>query len=386
MSSAESTTVEVELAPIPLSTVFCADDADVIIRTAESHEFRVHKPILSLVSPIFRDMFTLPQPQSTDTPDILPHFDVDESAETWENIFRTIYPMPNPVVDNIDDLESLLLTAMKYEIQSVIDIHKTSLERRAFIREDPLRLYAIACSCGLDEQAKYVTRNAELLTVTGHADAGDLRGLTVASYHNLISSLAQRDNQWHQVLGLVWVPDGSRCSCYQASINTFYDNIKENLEVAHVSTEEVYLKALEDRLRSRQPGCRMKNCSVGDSEIKAFIERAMRERERLFDGIVPGPLAPNLLVPCPTFPDQLNSTVHSPDSTVYSPDLTVHIPDSMVHNPDLMVHSPDSTVLSASTICDFVATFFYIVTHLLLFSFIAILVYRVVYMVISGLF
>ena len=304
-------------AAVPLSTVFRADDADVVIRAAGTRDFRVHKPILSLVSPIFRDMFTLPQPP-TDTPDILPHVDVDESVETWENILRTIYPMPNPVIDNLYNLESLFLTAMKYEMQSVIDIHKKSLENRAFIQQDPLRLYAIACSCGFTDQAKHVARNAELVTVMRRADTGDLRGLTVGSYHNLVSFLTRRDNQWHQVLSRMRVPDGYGCSCYKPYNDTLYNSIKETLKIVRFSTEEVYLKALEDRLRTRQSGCVAANCSIGDSEIKGFIERAIKEREKLCDQFVPGPLVPGHLVPYSTFPDRLDST--SPNQL----DPTVH--------------------------------------------------------------
>ena len=293
---------------VPLSTVFCADGADVVIRAAGARDFRVHKPILSLVSPIFRDMFTLPQPPA-DTLATLPHVDVEESAETWENILRTIYPMPNPVIDNLYNLESLFLAAMKYEMQSVIDIHKRRLENRAFIQQDPLRLYAIACSCGLVDQARCVASNAELVTVMRCADAGDLRGLTVGTYHNLISFLTRRDNQWNQILGQARVPNSIGCNCHKPHINALYNNIKENLKVVHFP-EEVYSNALEDRSQSRQ-WCGAANCSVSDLEIRGFIERAMGERKRLCNGFVPGPLVPGHFVPYSTFPDQLDSTIHS---------------------------------------------------------------------------
>jgi len=65
-------------------------------------------------------MLTLPQPP-TDTPGVLPHVDVEDSPETWENILQTIYPMPCPTISNLHDLESLLLAARKYEMEFVID-------------------------------------------------------------------------------------------------------------------------------------------------------------------------------------------------------------------------------------------------------------------------
>ena len=301
MPSKRPITVKVEPGPVPLSTVFCADDADIIIRAAGTRDFRAHKLILSLVSPVFKTMFTVPQPP-TRTPGTLPHVDVEESAETWENILQTIYPMPHPIISDIRNLESLFLAAMKYEMQPIIDIHKRRLEKRTFIQQDPLRLYAIACAGGLEDQAKYVARNAELVTVMRRADAGDLRGLTVASYHNLVSFLTRRDSQWNQVLGQVRVPGALGCTCYKPYNDTLYSSIKENLKVVHFSKEEIYLKALEVRSRTRQLGCGAANCSVGDLEIKGFIERAIKEREKLCDGFVPGPMVPGLFVPYPDVP------------------------------------------------------------------------------------
>lgn len=211
MSPGESGTPATE--PILLSTDFCADDADVVIRAAGTLDFRVHKLILSLASPIFRDMFTLPQPPPDKT-DTLPRVDVQDSAKTWENILRIIYPnLPNPTIDTLDDLESLLSTARTYEMQSIIETYNKVPERRAFVEKDPLRLYAIACACGFEELATYVARNAELLAVTRRYDISDLKGITFGAYHRLISFLADRDNNWHQTLEVAVAPSCSSSAC-----------------------------------------------------------------------------------------------------------------------------------------------------------------------------
>ena len=47
---------------VQVSTVFYADDADVVIRAARTLDFRVHKCILLLILPIFKDVFIVPQP------------------------------------------------------------------------------------------------------------------------------------------------------------------------------------------------------------------------------------------------------------------------------------------------------------------------------------
>lgn len=53
----ESAIARVEPAMVPLSTVFCADNVDLVICAAGSRDFRVHKSFLSFASPIFETMF-----------------------------------------------------------------------------------------------------------------------------------------------------------------------------------------------------------------------------------------------------------------------------------------------------------------------------------------
>ena len=233
-------------------------------------------------------MFAIPQPP-THTLDI-PRIDVVESAETWENLLRTIYPTPNPVISDLEDLGSLLVAAKKYEMEFVINSHIKSLENPRFIRQNPLHLYAIACACGLEGQAKYVARNAELMAVMKSADIGDLRGLTIGSYHNLVSFLTQRDNEWRQILSQVETPDSPRCRCYKQNVEALYKKIKENLKEIHFSVEGVYRKALQDRSWSGQAGCTDLGCVVADSGIKAFVERMAKERESLCNRLTPGSL------------------------------------------------------------------------------------------------
>ncbi|KAJ7873538.1 hypothetical protein B0H14DRAFT_2344163, partial [Mycena olivaceomarginata] len=46
------------------TSLFDSSDADLILRSCDGADFRLHKAVLSLVSPVFRDMFTFPQPES----------------------------------------------------------------------------------------------------------------------------------------------------------------------------------------------------------------------------------------------------------------------------------------------------------------------------------
>ena len=286
MSSEElNTTTTDPNAPVPLSTLFCADDADVVIRTAGTRDFRAHKSFLSFVSPVFKGMFTIPQPP-TDNPGTPPHIDVDESEKTWENILRTIYPMPNPVIDDLGSLESLLLAAKKYEMQPIIDIYKTSLENQAFARDEPLRLYAIACACGLDDQAKYAARNADLLTVIKHSQGGDLKGTTTASYHRLITFLVEKDNELHSIFEGGWMSFGSSCTCLSGR-QWVYEEARKGLRRPYSSMEEVYSKTLEKMSSCSRDHCsRRWDCPFADTCTKDFLQGLFRERERVCNNLI----------------------------------------------------------------------------------------------------
>ena len=280
MSPGQNPTISETTAAVSLSTDFRADDADIVIRVEGSLDFRVHKFILSLASPFFKEMFTIPQPPPTAS-DVLPHVDVHETARTWENIFRTIYStQPDPTIDTLDDLESLLSAARKYEMQCIFDSHKNSFERRAFMEQDPLRLYAIACGCGLDDQAKYVARNADLPTVFVRDEPDNLNGLTLTSYRRLIAYLFKRDNELYPILERHWASFNSYCDCMKAQAN-LYARTKRELEKPYVQMEEVYLVALKDRSRYYKKACIDEGCVLVDEEIRRFLKRVFKAREEV---------------------------------------------------------------------------------------------------------
>ena len=271
-------------AEIPLLTDFCTDDADVIIRAAGTLDFRVHKFILSLVSPFFKDMFTLPQPPS-DTPETLPHVDVHQPPKTWENILRTIYPgIENPTIETLDDLQSLLSAARLYEMESVIKAHKKAFKTRAFIEEDSLRLFSIACGYGFEDQATYVARNAELLGVTERFDSSNTKGLTLDAYGRFLSFLVKRDHEWRRVLRDARIPPHHSCKhCEEnQSRESFYKKIKEDLHRPSLGTHEIYVRALEHRANCGSK-CTWSGGPFGSLEIKTFVERMGKEREKVYD-------------------------------------------------------------------------------------------------------
>ena len=129
-------------------------EADVILRSVDGQQLRAHKSTLSLASPVFHDMFTLPQPPSPE-PLSVPVVDMCETAKVLDAFLRCVYPVPKPIVKDLDLLEALVAAAKKYETQVVLQLVGTWLVVPETLKEDPLHVYTIACtSADLQEPAR----------------------------------------------------------------------------------------------------------------------------------------------------------------------------------------------------------------------------------------
>jgi hypothetical protein len=85
--------------------LFDDPDADIIIRSRDGVRFRTHKLLLSLASPIFRDMFSLPQPDhDKDAGEGLPVVDLTESSATFRLFMSLCYPAVYPPTARIQSL------------------------------------------------------------------------------------------------------------------------------------------------------------------------------------------------------------------------------------------------------------------------------------------
>lgn len=102
---------------MPYDHPFIRDSADVILRSSERDDFRVHKLILSEASNVFEGMFSLPQ--SSDTSDRQTPgstsvsgervsedqqravVDMPESSRTLDLLLRYCYPMSRPELTDL---------------------------------------------------------------------------------------------------------------------------------------------------------------------------------------------------------------------------------------------------------------------------------------------
>lgn len=122
--------------------------ADIILRSSDGTAFYAHKVILALASPVFRDMFLIPQPANGNTQNSnteVQVVDLTETSKLWDTMLRICYPVPNPGVHDLVDVQVILEAARKYQMELVTVEMKRLLLLPAFMEKFPLRVYALAC-------------------------------------------------------------------------------------------------------------------------------------------------------------------------------------------------------------------------------------------------
>ena len=172
-------------------------DADIILRASGGKEFHVHKSVLSLSSPVFRDMFSVPQPTETQPPEP-PIIDVHDPPETLEILLQIIYPFRNPPINDVGTLASILKLGDKYDVQAVRDAPKYLLPS-VWADSPPLQLYAILCVCGHEQEAEVVARRVPFASLSSFS--GPLLELiNIEHYHRLVGLVATRDKTMREIV------------------------------------------------------------------------------------------------------------------------------------------------------------------------------------------
>ena len=166
---------------------FGPPDGDVTLRVQgpPTRDFHVHKLVLSLASPFFRDMFNIPQPERAIPRDDLEVVDVTDPPQGLEVVLRFIYPYPPPNVDSLDLLVEGLVITDKYDIKGAQAELRSRLTK--FVQEDPLRVYAIASRFGFEEEAEEASSLTTGIYLPALADLpDDLKNIPALAYHKLV--------------------------------------------------------------------------------------------------------------------------------------------------------------------------------------------------------
>ncbi|KAG8889260.1 hypothetical protein FRB98_005073 [Tulasnella sp. 332] len=148
------------------------EQGDCILQCPDRTQFKVYRIILSLSSPFFRDMFSLPQGMSTkqtsslssslsDEADI-PVIDVSEDPKTLHTLLSLLYPTDVPAINCYDLATSLVEACDKYSIElgrlRASPSLRNLMVKPALLKEHGLRAYALAWRLGLEDEAKTASR------------------------------------------------------------------------------------------------------------------------------------------------------------------------------------------------------------------------------------
>jgi hypothetical protein len=160
MANAESKSVEGGHQPrTAFGSPFDDMDADIILRSSDQVDFLVYKVILSKSSPVFKTMFSLPQPVTVIKQDSRSIIDLAETSKILEVLLSVIYPhtlmTANPL--SLDDAIATLNATRKYEMDTasrrIMDSTYVDV-----LQSRPVEAFCAAFSCGLREAAQVAAK------------------------------------------------------------------------------------------------------------------------------------------------------------------------------------------------------------------------------------
>jgi len=176
---------------------FDAPDADIILRALgpPERDFRIHKLLLSLASPVFKQIFSLPQPTSDDsmksTVAQVEIVEVTDPADALDIVLRMIYPFTPPSFNgSLDTLVECLVIADKYDIRGVKSRLRGVLGRVDSARS--LRVFAIAARFGfpmlMDSASRHIVSSVDLAGISELPEDFDF--VSATTYHKLVGRRA----------------------------------------------------------------------------------------------------------------------------------------------------------------------------------------------------
>jgi len=254
--------------------------ADVVLRASGGKEFHTHKIILSLASPVFRDMFSVPQPTSIDSSE-LPIVDVNDPPEALGTFLQIIYPGRNPLTNDIETLASVLRLADKYDAKDVLDAHKDYIPS-TYSKLPPIEMYAILCACGREEEAGAAARRVSFASLQILDSNPLLQLITAAQYQRLVSFMTARDRKTREIVGRHCgdiVNGGGYPCCAEASHLLYPGTIVAAIQAAFEEDPCVQVGTALSWVASAPrtfPPCRP-DCKYGVVELRKYVEALLAD-------------------------------------------------------------------------------------------------------------
>ena len=255
---------------------FAAPDADIILRSSDGKEFRVHKVILSLASPVFQGMLDLPQPTKT-PPSKIPTVDVPESSNVLEPFLQYLYPRSPPKVPDLAMWEALYTIADKYNAMITETLRDMLIPR--FLEISPVRVYALASHWGFEEEAKTASRGTLVLNVSNGFPEEDAKLMGIVACQKLYLLHIRRREKARALINNRPHPTLNRnCACHP----TNFSAVTQALTL-HVSTRP-WLTAEDlhkEAARNSRTVCGNNNCPSSYKNMDAWFSSILEEMSKL---------------------------------------------------------------------------------------------------------
>ncbi|KAH8990393.1 hypothetical protein EDB86DRAFT_3191370 [Lactarius hatsudake] len=136
-------------------------DANIIVRSSDQVNFHVHKSLLTMSSPFFDDLFSLPQPPDGEIVDGLPVVQLSEDASLLNTLVSLLYPVPPVIPGSYEKVFALLAACQKYDMVLFQSYIRDEVERKRFpvpVGAEAFRAYAIASDMGLGPEMDSAAR------------------------------------------------------------------------------------------------------------------------------------------------------------------------------------------------------------------------------------
>lgn len=216
--------------PVAAPYPFDHPQADLILRSSDRPpvDFRVFKLLLSLSSPFFSTLLTLPQPppQLPISPLLSPRtidgafsdnelpsiIQMSEGKATLNILLGFCYPISThelPRFASLTDLQNVIEAAFKFEMEGVLNhVRHNELVSPRFLEAQPVRVFAIAFMHQWAEEARLAARYTLRHSIPGPY-AAELERIPAGAYHRL--------QEYHQRCGVAassraWIQETAAAS------------------------------------------------------------------------------------------------------------------------------------------------------------------------------
>lgn len=142
------------------SETFDVSDADLVIRSSDFVDFQVHKLVLSVASPFFKDLLSSFQPSDGETVDGLHVVQLSEDSELLNSLLSMLYPL-RPVIPKSYDKGVVFargLSEIRHGLSSVIYPYRGQPRLPAPEGTEAFAAYAIASGKGLIPEIENAAR------------------------------------------------------------------------------------------------------------------------------------------------------------------------------------------------------------------------------------